>query len=680
MEFKFQVNPRVRNCIVFSMFISMIAACRIETAMVADPAADTDWRTPGRTVEKTMTPAVATLTPSTADRAATSLPTSTPMLLGTPYEQPDEIITIENVDRLSRLSSFGRGQAMQLQYSYDGRLFAVATMVGVYLYDSVWFDLIRYIPIENGANGVSFSPDDLNFATTSDDGSVKLWRVSDGELLQIFEHQTRYASGESLFSPDGRYLFSCSGDGAIRMWDVNSSSLIRTFRGEDFRWVGTSRVLNSGISISADGRLLATTDGNERVWVWNVEDGLLIHELVGKCVAFSPSESHLAICVEDDRQEKSHTEIWNVSDWEIDVSSSPHSGVSEFLRYSPDGTILIESDAYTIWIRSATNGEVLRRIEAERRDEFISIAVSPSSESLSTLSLHGQIDIRGELDWNVIRHIYTHLNGVHRIAFSPDASTLATAVESAVYIWRIQDGVVLRVLEHAQVEHLAFSPDGELFASGAFLGGVRVWRVADGELLYSFSDNEWISSLAFSPDGSMLAGSFTTGYKVMLWDVTNGKESGIIPGEFDSLAFSPDGTMLALGGFKEIYLFEFPDLFLDRTLEGASNQFDKMVFTPEGLLVTLGSSQTIIWRVSDGEILARLRLFGHTLTPDRSILASSVRGYPGVVKLWKLPDGQLLATLRTNVGYVKSLAFSPLGDVLVIGGTNGTAEVWGLEE
>jgi WD40 repeat protein len=101
------------------------------------------------------------------------------------------------------------------------------------------------------------------------------------------------------------------------------------------------------------------------------------------------------------------------------------------------------------------------------------------------------------------------------------------------------------------VYSVAFSPDGKVLASGSRDKTIKLWEVATGKELPSFSGHtNSVSSVAFSPDGKVLA-SGSEDKRIKLWEVATGKELPSFYGEWDdwhSVAFSPDGKVLASGG------------------------------------------------------------------------------------------------------------------------------------
>jgi WD40 repeat protein len=112
---------------------------------------------------------------------------------------------------------------------------------------------------------------------------------------------------------------------------------------------------------------------------------------------------------------------------------------------------------------------------------------------------------------------------VYSLAVSPDGQLFATGDDKGrLLLWDVDQRRILRTMQmDERINHVAFSPDGQIIAGSAF-DTARLWNVATGELLQELKGHTFfILSLSFSPDGTRLA----TGSKdrtVRIWSLTAG--------------------------------------------------------------------------------------------------------------------------------------------------------------
>lgn len=293
------------------------------------------------------------------------------------------------------------------------------------------------------------------------------------------------------------------------------------------------------------------------------------------------------------------------------------------------------------------------------------------------------------------RMVFCTGSSVYDIALSPDGGTLAAGGSSnTVKLWDMATGEPLRTLTLGEdvvyVDFLAFSPDGKTLALPAgeyvfpIFQPIRLWDVASGEVMLSFSTDEYLSvhSVVFSPDGKMLASGNWDG-AVHLWDVASGQVLRTLTAHTDfvsSVAFSPDGKILASGSLDgTVVLWDVATGQTRHSLSAHTDSVESVAFSPDGKTLASGGDDNtvILWDVATGQMLYTLSgedlVTSVAFSPDGKILAS---GEPSVVRLWDVTTGELLRVLEGHTKSVRNVVFLPDGKSLASGSIDTTIKLW----
>ena len=296
-----------------------------------------------------------------------------------------------------------------------------------------------------------------------------------------------------------------------------------------------------------------------------------------------------------------------------------------------------------------------------------------------------------------------HTGEVTAVAFSPDGEILASgSQDKTIRLWHVKDGIVMKNLEGHQsgVKSVIFLPDGESLVSMSS-NDICIWRVEDGTLLRTLAVEGSNSQMAVSPDGKVLAlGIYGT---VQIWNIEDGAVLKKLDGRssVNAVAFSPDGKILASGSEdSSVRLWQVEDGKLLRTIKGFkghSGPVRGLAFSPDGqILVSVDSFTAWLWQVEDGKLLRYIKNTSpsfpgnstFSFSPGGGILAfgakdtliaDSLFDAKGYVQLRRVRDGAILSVLKDRTPMVGSVAFSPDGTLVATGTEAGTVQLWEIE-
>jgi WD40 repeat protein len=284
--------------------------------------------------------------------------------------------------------------------------------------------------------------------------------------------------------------------------------------------------------------------------------------------------------------------------------------------------------------------------------------------------------------------------GVVGIAFSPNGEYFATSdTKGDIQIWN--DRTFTKIANCQGHQHwtwaIAFSPDGQYLASASDDHQVKLWYVATGECLSTYIGHTFsVNAVTFSPDGQIIASSAQDS-TIRLWRTFPGNLSPEIQtlgghqGRVWSIAFSADGRTLVSGGEDlSVRLWNVATGECAAEWEAHTAWVRFVAFSPSGKTIATASYDRSIkiWDIDTQECLHTLT--GHqqpvsaiAFSPDGQQLVSS--SFDKTIKLWDTNSGKCIKTLLGHRNRIWTVAFHPNGTQIASGGDDNHTKIWDLE-
>ncbi len=361
----------------------------------------------------------------------------------------------------------------------------------------------RFAHHQRAISAVAISPEGTRVAIASEDKTISLWNLTDGELLGVLEGHTDRIPALA-WHPDGRFLVSAGWDSTARVWDAKTLQPVILLNAHALQ-VGA-------LAFSPDGNLLACADSLPSVRVWDFKSKKLLHT------------------------------------FEDGASEVPS------LAFSPDGTLLASAGDRLVHLWEPRTGKTVMA------GGFPAVARTSAAPLADGKTVIGNGGGGGARIWQVARQSSVPLEApapVHDIVAFSDGKRIAAACENVIRVWDACTGKVLADWDGPveTITTLALSQDGAYLASSSRIGqDVWIWNTETGDPVLIIPDALQgcaIETLAWHPAKPVLAiggiDHLATGGSngsLSLWNIVEKAEITSIFEGTTAVAFAPTGERL----------------------------------------------------------------------------------------------------------------------------------------
>jgi WD40 repeat protein/energy-coupling factor transporter ATP-binding protein EcfA2 len=469
----------------------------------------------------------------------------------------------------------------------------------------------------------------------------------------------------------------------------------------------------NNLTFVANGKLLASGSEDGQIILWDLESQepafppLEFHQNSVYPIVFNNDRGLLASgsCAQyfDETQEEciqGEIAVWGLAEEgnEARIIFGHDDSIRE-LAFSPDGNFLASTAGTSLILWDVDTLEPIWELVLDGNESLWSVEFSPTDNDLLVLGDEsGRITIIDVRTQSIIKEIRAHSQRVISTAFSPNGQVLASGSrDGTIALWDVTTWEPLWPLleEHTgHITDLEFGNNDHLVSVGLD-GQVLLWNLSgEPEVELSLTGHGGsVTEATFREtlDEMMLMTNGPEG-SIILWDLKGDVSRGRwLPGHHDSVSsidFSPDSSVLISGSADEsIILWDLESgTAIGSPLLTHSDDVRDVAFQPQGDYIASADrdGNVILWELNGKQIEPR-ELEGHdaivrsvNFSPDGSLLASSDDS--GKIFLWDVEaDRQIGEPLIGHNEAVFDVDFSPDGTLLATGSWDGKIQFWDLE-
>ena len=494
------------------------------------------------------------------------------------------------------------------------------------------------------SSGDRVSPNGQLIASSSDDGTIRLWDIKGNPIGQPFRgHEDGITA--IAFNPtplgkggEGGIIASASKDRTVRVWNLRGNQVIRPWR--------KHQDLVNAVAFSPDGKLIASGGDDEKIRLWDLQGNLVAEPFIGHVgiiwsLAFS-QDGKMIVSASSDRTIR----FWDLQGNEVKPPLKGHLGLINSVAINAEADRVVSSsndDTVRLWqIDDNPVSKVLRGHEGHVK----SVAVSSDGKLIVSAGQDSTVRLWDSSGIPVGKPLIGHQDVVDTVAISQDNLIVSGSRDKTIRLWDIQGNSIGQPLVGHEDKLTSVAINDNLIISGSEDRSIRLWDIQDNSIDTITGHEDGVTSVAISPDGRQVA-SASRDRTVRIWDLESKQElqswSKLYDSEVTSINFSPDGGKI-VGGSRDgtMRVIDLKNNSVSKPFIGHEGIVNSAVFSPNGKQIISGSR-------------------------DRT------------VRIWDTKGNQLTTPFRGHEGYVDAVAVNPKDNKIISASWDGTIRIWSTQ-
>jgi platelet-activating factor acetylhydrolase IB subunit alpha len=291
---------------------------------------------------------------------------------------------------------------------------------------------------------VNFHPIYTLVASSSEDGTIKIWDFESGKLEKTLKGHTETVNC-TAFNKKGTILASCSADITIKIWSCDTFECTKTLNGHNHN-------VSSVCFLGEDKIISASRDKTLKIWEISTgycQKTLSAHSEWVRVVSVNYTNDLIGSCSSDQS-----IIVWNATTGVAVGTLSEHTHVIECIQFACESACqtIIQSEYYH-------KGDGDKFIASGSRDKLIKIWDAVNLKCLNTLSGHDT--------W--VRGLVFHPHGKYLLSCSDD---------KCIIVWDLMNGKMAKRLSGAHahfITSIGLSSIYPVMATGSVDTLIKVW-------------------------------------------------------------------------------------------------------------------------------------------------------------------------------------------------------------